>query len=137
MAPPVDERRTELQRIAKRFDDQLRLARANDLASMGRMLEAETLLCPRGHLPESSEELDLLARIHVKQGHFDQAKKRWEDASKIGDLRDDFEECIKVLDEWLAYRQRMLIWRIRLGIWLVAVLLSIWVLVRIGFSNTI
>ena len=137
MASPIDERRTEAQRIANRFDDQLRLARACELASMGRMLEAETLLSPGRHLPKSSEGLDLLARIYVKQGHFEQAKRRWEDASKISDRREEFEECIKVLDDWLAYRQRMLFLRIRLGMWLVAVLLSVWVLVRICFSNTI
>ena len=132
MASPIDERRTEVQRLAKRFDDQLRLARASELASMGRMLEAETLLCPGRHLPMSSKELDLLARIHVKQGYFDLARRRWEDASKISDRSAEFEECIEVLNDWLELKQRMLIWRIRLGLWIVTVLLSFWILHRLG-----
>ena len=119
-----------------RFNERMRLARASELALMGRTLEAETLICPGRHLPMSSDELDLLARIHVKQGRYDQARKRWEDAAKIGDCRAVFEGRIKVLDDWLGYRHRMLVWRIKIGIWLVAVSLSIWVLVRIATPNT-
>ena len=118
-----------------RFNDRMRLALASELASMGRTLEAETLICPGTRLPMSADELDLLARIHVKQGRYDQARKCWEDAAKIGDYRVQFEERIKVLDDWLGYRHRMMLWRIKLGIWLVAVSISIWVLVRIVFPN--
>jgi len=130
-------RRSEIQRITIRFEDCLRLARASEMASWGRLLEAETLLCPGRHVPMSADELDLLARIHVKQGRFDLARKRWEDAVKIGDCSAKYEECIRVLDDWLAYRHRMLIWRIKLGLWLVALLLSIWILLRIGSFITV
>jgi hypothetical protein len=118
-----------------RFNNRVRLARASELALMGRTLEAETLICPGRHLPMSSDELDLLAKIHVRQGRYDQARKRWEDAVRIGDCRALYEERIKVLDDWLGYRHRMLVWRIKLGIWLVAVSISVWVLVRISSPN--
>jgi hypothetical protein len=136
MGSPIDERRAEVQQLAKRFDDRLRLARASELASWGHLLEAESLLCPGRHLPMSADELDLLARIHVKQGRFDQAKRRWEDAAKIGDRRAEFEECLKVLDDWLVFRKRTWIWRIRLAMCAVALLLSVWILVRLWFPFT-
>lgn len=91
--------RAEIQQLAKRFDDRLRLSRASELASWGRLLEAEALLCPKGHLPTCADELDMLARIHVKQGQFDLAKRRWEDALKTGDRRVEFEECLKALED--------------------------------------
>ena len=135
MAPPIDERRAEVQRLAKRFDDRLRLARASELAYWGRLLEAEALLCPGRHLPMSADELDLLARIHVKQNQFDRARRRWEDAAKIGDRRAEFEECIKILDHWLDFRRQMWVWRIRLGLYLAAILLTLWLLIRLGLFS--
>jgi len=129
---PMNERRAEIQQIAKRFEDRLRLARASELASYGHLLEAEALLCPGMHLPMSSDELDMLARIHVMQGRYDLARRRWEDAAKSGDCRAEFEECIKVLDDWLAFRQCLLIWRIKLALCLTTILLSIWILVKLS-----
>lgn len=124
MASPIDERRTEVQQLVKRFEDRLRLARASELASLGRLLEAEVLLCPGRHLPMSADELDMLARIYVKQGQFEQARRRWEDAVKTGDLTAEYEECIKVLDDWLDYRKRLMKWRLRAALFISVVLLA-------------
>lgn len=131
MVSTINDRRSEVQRIATHFEDRLRLSRASELASWGRFFEAEALLCSGKHLPVSADELDLLARIHVKQGQFDLARRRWEDALKLGDRRSEFEECLKVLEDWLAFRKRMWIWRVRLAMWAMALFLTIWVLVRI------
>jgi hypothetical protein len=131
MALSIDERRAEMQRLATRFEDRLRLSRASELALWGRLLEAEALLCPGRHLPMSADELDLLARIHVKQGQFDQAKRRWEDGLKFGDRRVEFEEYLKVMEEWLVFRKQTWIWRIRLSMCAVALLLTVWILIRL------
>jgi hypothetical protein len=131
MPLPIDERRAKVQRIIAQFEDRLRLSRASEMATAGRLLEAETLLCPGRHLRMSADELDLLARIHVKQGQFDLAKRRWEDATKMGDRRSEFEECLKVLEGWLVFRKRTLIRRMRLAMCAVALLLTIWILVRL------
>lgn len=135
MPASTEDRRAELQRITKCFDDRLRLARASELASLGHLLEAEALLCPGMHIPMSAEELDLLARIHVKQRRYDLARRRWEDAIKTGNQRFEYEDCIKALDKWLDYNQRMAKWRLRLGLWTGAVLLATWWLTRIYFSS--
>jgi len=130
MAPPIDERRAEAQRITTRFENHLRTSRASELASWGLLLEAEALLCPGKELPMSADELDLLARIHVKQGQYDLARRRWEDAAKIGNPRAEFEECLKVLENWLAFSHRMWIWKIKLATAVVTLLLSIWILIQ-------
>lgn len=120
-----------------RFDDRVRLARASELATRGHLLEAEALLCPGLQLPSSPVELDLLARIHVQQGQYAQAQRRWEDALKISEQRDEYEECIKVMNNWLESRQQTLIWQIRLGLIAVAIILSFWVLCRLGLFSHI
>ena len=136
MASSIHQRRAQLQGLVKRFDDRSRLASASDLAARGHLMEAENLLCPGMHLPMSSDELDLLARIHVKQGLYSQARRRWEDALKIGGDRIQIEECIESMDHWLEYKRELWIWRTRLGLYLAAILLSFWLLFRLGvFSN--
>jgi hypothetical protein len=135
MPSNIDERRAEMQGLTKQFDDRLRLSRASELASWGRLLEAEAMLCPGRHLPMSADELDLLARIHVKQSQYELARKRWQDAIKIGERRVEFEECIRALDLWLEHREQMWIWRIRLCMYLVAILLALWLLIRLGLLS--
>ncbi len=125
-----------LQQILKRYDDRMRLSRASELASSGRLLEAEAYLCPGRHLPMSVAELDMLARIHVKQGFYDIARRRWEDAIKTGERRDEFEECIKVLENFLEYKHQIWIWRVRLFMHVAAILLTFWLLIRLGLFST-
>ena len=118
----MDKHRIELQRLVERFEDRLRLARATELATCKRFLEAEALICPGGRQPGTADEFDLLARIHVQQGRFDLAKKRWSGAAMTGERRGEFEECLIVLDEWLDDRERLLLLRIVLGLWLLTLL---------------
>ena len=79
----------------------------------------------------SADELDLMARIHLKQGQFDLAKRRWEDGLKLVDRRVEFEKCLKVLEEWLVFRKQTWIWRIRLAMCAVALLLTVWIFIRL------
>ena len=128
MKPPTDERHTEARRIVTRFEGQFRMSCACELASWGHLLAAEALLFHGKALPTSADELDLLARIHVKQGKYDLAMRRWEDAGKSGDRCAEFEEFIKILEDWLVFRHRMWIWRIKLATAVATLLLSIWIL---------
>lgn len=84
----------------------------------------------------SAAELDLLARIHVKMGCYDLAKQRWEDAIKTGERTADFEECIKVLENFQEYKRQLWIWRVRLCMHFAAILLTIWLLLRLGLFST-
>ncbi len=109
------------------------LARAAELASAGRLLEAQVLLCPNEALPKSADELDLLARIHVKQGRNDLAKSRWEEALKSETRGAEFEDCLKALDAYQLqlhqdqiYRHKMMLWGIKLALGVTALLFAIW-----------
>jgi hypothetical protein len=106
MSIKADERLSELLRLGKQFDDRMKLARACELAQDGRLLEAEGLLCQGKGVPQTIDELDLLARIHVRQGRYEEAKRRWRDAAKL-DGSHSHDECIEVLDRWLEHRQKI------------------------------
>lgn len=123
----------EVVRLVRQFDERLRLARAAELASCNRLLEAEALLCPEGVASASADELNVLARINVKQCRFADAKKRWEQAiSRSVDRRAEFEQCLKALDTYSAQwlKRRTIIWWVSLAVLTVWLIISVWVLVR-------
>lgn len=124
-----DQSQTEVSRIVERFEDRLRLAHAMEMASSKRLLEAEALLCPGGMMPQSADGLDLLARIYVQQGRFDTARRRWEEALKLGGRQVEFENCLKVLDDFTkqVFRRRQLIWKISLVLLITTLLICVWV----------
>ena len=125
----------EALHLVQQFDERLRLARATELATSNRLLEAEALLCPRGSAESSVAELDLLARIHVRQGRFDAAKRLWEQAVvRAVDRRAKFEECLRVLEEYSIRRIRRckIEWWITLVLLISSLAISIWVLFRLN-----
>jgi hypothetical protein len=75
----------------------------------------------------------------VQQGRYALAKRRWEDALKSAKTRGEYEECIKVLENWekQKYREDLLIWRMQLVLCGLAIGLTCFLLYRLGlFSNT-
>lgn len=114
------------------FDARLRLARASELACHGHLLEAERLLCGGGVSQATAEELDLLARIHVQQGRFGDAKRRWESAiERGGDRRAQYQDCLRVLEEFSAQvmKRRIVEWRISVGLFAASCLVACWMLI--------
>ena len=77
--------------------DQIRLARATELAQSGRLLEAEAVLAQNGALPHNAGELDLLARIAARQGRFDEARRRWNAAIQIEPGNETYRQCLEHL----------------------------------------
>jgi len=67
----------DLSVIVTAFESRMRLARASEHAVAGRLFEAEALLAPPGKLPNTWDEIDLLARIYVYQSKFAQALRLW------------------------------------------------------------
>jgi len=117
----------------RQFDERLRLARAAELASCNRLMEAEALLCPAGAAPASAAELDVLARINVKQCRFADARKRWEQAIiRAPEQRGEFEQCLTALDtfgaQWL--KRRRIKQRVVLSVITVLLIVEVWLLVR-------
>lgn len=85
----------ELRRTLNECFDQIRFARAAELARSRRYLEAEGLLAPNGHASSNPKELDLLARIAAQQGRFDQARRLWEAALRLSPNNSDYEQAIQ------------------------------------------
>ena len=73
---------------------QIRLARATELAQSGRFAEAEAILCPNGGLPGNAPELDLLARIKFHKGKPREARPLWEAALQKDPNNPGYQECL-------------------------------------------
>ncbi len=74
--------------------DQIRLARATELARSNCYLEAEALLSRSGGEPKVPAELDLLARIAANQGDFETARRLWEIARQQNPKNREYKECL-------------------------------------------
>ncbi len=123
----------EVDRVVREFDERLRLARASELASCNRLLEAEALLCPKGVGAASAAELDLLARINVRQCRFAEARKRWEQAiAREESRRGEFEQCLRVLEAYSAQslKRRLIEWWVTLTLLVISLGIGIWNLIR-------
>ena len=107
-----------------------------DLAGLVGRLEAEEVLCPGMRIPGSAEELDLLARIQVRQGKVEKARKYWRHAAEMSMERAHYEECIQVLEEWSKNRQQQAAPGCRIGVFVLLLTGGgmIWFLVR-NLSN--
>jgi len=77
--------------------DHIRFARATELARSCNYPEAEALLAPNGNNPESSRELDLLARIAAQQERFDDATRYWNAALKNDPGNATYKDCLQQL----------------------------------------
>jgi hypothetical protein len=98
-----------------RFDRQIRLARASELALSDRLLEAETLLVSEERFPNTWEELDLLARIRVREGKLADAVKLWARAACLQTHSSHAHACMTSLQEYAAAqfrreRQMFIVW---------------------------
>jgi hypothetical protein len=122
----------EISRLVLKFDEQLRIFRASELAACNRLLEAAALLCPAGRNASSAAELDMLARINVRQGRFAEARKYWEQAITCDNgKKGEYVQCLKVLEVFSAqyYKQRVIHWWIALGLLTLSLAISIWTLI--------
>ena len=83
--------------------DQIRFARAAELARSRRYLEAEGLLSPNGRVSSVPRELDLLARISAQQRQYGRACRLWEAALQQSPGNTEYEraiECAKAAEHF-------------------------------------
>ncbi len=95
--PEITDEAARIERLFADYDRRLRLARATDLAKSGRFLEAEALIRPAGGIPEGGGELDLLARIAVRQRHYGKALLLWEGAIRCEPNNEEYRRCVEKL----------------------------------------
>jgi len=74
----------DLRETIAAFESRMRLARASEHAASARLFEAEALLAPPGgKQPDTWDEIDLLARIRVRQGKFAEAMQLWKQSLRF------------------------------------------------------
>ena len=105
MNPTQTEILQQTKRILEECFDQIRFARAADLARSRRYLEAEGLLSQNGRLPTEPKELDLLARIAAQQGQYSRAEELWKKALAKSPDREEFWEGLNALEELQRRKQ--------------------------------
>lgn len=138
MATSFQRTPNDLRQVLREFDERLRLARASELALLNHLQRAEEVLCAGGISKASSAELDLLARIHVRQGRFEDARKRWEKAiDRDEGSRSKFEECLQELEAFSAkqMKRRLIEWRVSLALLSFSLLIGVWILIRVNFGD--
>jgi hypothetical protein len=93
------------------YSEDLLLARASELATGGRLLEAEALLM-RGNM-HSAKRMDLLARIAAQTKRWEQAEQSWMEAQRLAPANEDFQKGIIAVREERkreTRRRRYLLW---------------------------
>ena len=91
----------------KEFLDQVRFARAVELAHSRRYLEAEGLLSPNGRESSEPKELDLLARIAAQQKQYARARRLWESALTQSPENADYKRAIERTREAEQFQAKM------------------------------
>jgi hypothetical protein len=86
--------------------DQIRLARAAELARSRRFLEAAALLAPGGQLPGGIRNLDMMARIAVGLQDFQTARSCWQHASQMEPENPVYPEYLREL-EWARQKTEL------------------------------
>jgi hypothetical protein len=99
MNPEHEQWRHETRAALDECFDQIRFARASELARSGRYLEAEGLLSLNGYPSEAPRDLDLLARIAVQQERHSDARHLWETAHQKDPRNPVYEDCLQRLTE--------------------------------------
>ena len=79
--------------------ENLRFVQATELVRSGKYLEAEAMLSPKGQVPETARELDLLARINAHQERFEDAARYWKAALKKEPDNSSYKTCLEQLSD--------------------------------------
>jgi hypothetical protein len=125
MSEAQEQLSTEVEDLTRDFSRRLKVARAAELACAGRLLKAEALLCPAGTAPKNCEELDLLARILVRQKRFVEAHRLWRRAFEKANDKERIRRCIVVLEDYVDRHARRLrlLWTLGFALWIVLIVL--------------
>jgi cytochrome c-type biogenesis protein CcmH/NrfG len=96
---PFDKGTQQLRDTLKECFEQMRFARAAELARSRRYLEAEGLLAPNGRESPDPRDLDLLARISAQQRQYERSRRLWEKALQQSPGNADYERAIECTKE--------------------------------------
>ena len=116
---------TEVKDLTGEFSRRLRIAHAAELARAGRFLKAEAVLCPNGTAPKNWEELDLLARILVRQKRFVEAHRVWRKAFRRTQERERILGCVRALEDYVerCTTRKTLALDVGFALWVILIIL--------------
>ena len=118
----------QLHDTLKECFEQIRFARAAELARSRRYLEAEGILSPNGRESSDPRDLDLLARISAQQRRYERARHLWEAALQQSPGNADYKraiDCTREAERFQAVcRKAAMI--VLLGLAVTALLLTVW-----------
>jgi hypothetical protein len=118
----------QLHDTLKECFEQIRFARAAELARSRRYLEAEGLLSPNGRESSNPRELDLLARISAQQRRYGRARQLWEAALQRSPENADYKraiECTREAERFQAVCRKAAV-IVFLSLAVAALLLAVW-----------
>lgn len=121
----------------EQYSSQLRIARASELAALGHYELAADILTGNQRRRLDHEELDTLARIHVRSGDFQSAADCWSKALSKAPPTEakEYEACLSSLEQWLRHKQDLLVWKLRFIMWLLAAGTATWLIFRLMTSK--
>lgn len=96
----------KIRDILSEYSAEMNFAMASEYARRCEYSQAETLLLPHGKIPDSTRELDLLARISANKGSFTTAIKFWSLALEKEPDNQAFKEDIAAI-ETMLYNRKM------------------------------
>jgi hypothetical protein len=118
----------QLHDTLKECFEQIRFARAAELARSRRYLEAEGLLSPNGRESSDPRDLDLLARISAQQRRYEGARHLWEAALQQSPGNADYKraiECTREAERFQAVCRKAAI-IVLLSLAVTVLLLTVW-----------
>jgi hypothetical protein len=104
---PVNQNAPQLRDALKGYFEQVRFARAAELARSGRYLEAEGLLSPNGRESSDPKALDLLARISAQQRMYGRARQLWGNALRQEPGNANYERAIQCTRDAERFQARL------------------------------
>ncbi len=124
-----------LLEVVVRYNRRIRLARASELALSDRLLEAESLLVSEERTPSSWEDLDLLARIRIREGRYRDALELWRTGATIPKHMSRAHRCIASLQNYaeIKFRRQQQIFVVLLALWSAAVISVVVIITREAF----
>lgn len=125
----------DLRETVAAFESRMRLARASEHAAAGRLFEAEALLAPPGgKQPGTWDEIDLLARIRVRQGKFTEAVRLWKQSLAFpghDEVVSARVESLNTYASWQLERQRKL-WLVLAIAWTLIIAITLgWLILHL------
>lgn len=133
----MSKRLRKLSTQLEEYTSQLRMARASELAALGHYDLAIEALNRSDRKPLSHEELDILARIHIRKGDYHEAAQCWQEAITLVPSSEaaEYRDCLKSMKQWLRHREDLLVWKLRFIMWLCALAAAAWLIFRLMTSK--